>query len=139
MSGVFLRNPKQVLKNQSDNPGRVTNWTTRNYADNVITQENRRTQHIRTRKPKGQSCNPSRQRRTNLGLSQGEYHAMWKGCCPKQHPYRYAKNRRLGLTHRWMPQEQAVETISQHSRQSPGSARRGTLSQPGHSARQVSK
>ena len=27
MSGGVPRNPKQVLKNQSDNPGRVTNWT----------------------------------------------------------------------------------------------------------------
>ena len=27
MSGGVPRNPKQVLTNQSDNPGRVTNWT----------------------------------------------------------------------------------------------------------------
>ena len=27
MSGGVPRNPKQVLKNQRDNPGRVTNWT----------------------------------------------------------------------------------------------------------------
>ena len=27
MSGGVPRHPKQVLKNQSDNPGRVTNWT----------------------------------------------------------------------------------------------------------------
>ena len=31
--------------------------------------------------------------------------------------------------YRWMPQELAVSTISQSYRQSPGSARRGTLSQ----------
>ena len=27
MSGGVPRSPKQVLKNQRDNPGRVTNWT----------------------------------------------------------------------------------------------------------------
>ena len=36
--------------------------------------------------------------------------------------------------YRWMPQELAVLTCSQRYRQSPGSARRGTQSQPRHSA-----
>ena len=40
--------------------------------------------------------------------------------------------------YRWMPQELAVLNFSQSYRQSPGSARRGTLSQPSHSSRQVS-
>ena len=41
--------------------------------------------------------------------------------------------------YRWKPQELAVLTISQSYRQSPGSARRGTLSQPSYSLLQVSK
>ena len=41
--------------------------------------------------------------------------------------------------YRWMPQELAVLTVSQSYRQSPGIARRGTLSQPSHSTLQVSK
>ena len=38
----------------------------------------------------------------------------------------------------WMPQELAVMTYSQSYQQSPGSARRGTLSQPSHLSLQVS-
>ena len=39
--------------------------------------------------------------------------------------------------YRWMPQELALLTFSQSYRQSPGSARRETLSQPSLSARQA--
>ena len=60
--------------------------TTRNYADNVITQENGRTHHIRTRKPKGQRCNPSRQRQTILGPSQGRIPCNVKGTLPEATP-----------------------------------------------------
>ena len=102
MSGGIPRNPKQVLKNQSDNPGRVTNWTGPPDHKKLRRQRNnsgeREDLAHQNKKAKGQSCNPSRQRRTILGPSQGGDHAMWKGHCPKQHPYRYAKNRRLGLT-----------------------------------------
>ena len=90
MSGGVPRNPNQVLKNQRDNPERGQSGqgprTTRNYADNVITQENGRTQHIRTRKPEGQRCNPSRQRRTILGPSQGRTPCNMKGTLPEATP-----------------------------------------------------
>ena len=63
MSVGAPRSPNQVLKNQRDNPGRVTKpeqdpQTTRNYAGNIITQENARSRHFRTRKLEEQSCNP---------------------------------------------------------------------------------
>ena len=54
-----------------------------------------------------------------------------------------SSNRKRGrLSHyvyRWMPQDQTVATICQRNRQSPGSVRRRTLSQPSHSTLQVSK
>ena len=88
----------QILKNQRDNPGRVTNWTGPPYHKKLRGQhknsgecedpalQNKKTLRTELQSLKGRDGPNPTQRR-------GDIHAKRKGHCLEQRPYRYAKNR----------------------------------------------
>ena len=119
-SPYVRRSPDQVLKNQRDNPGRVTETgkdprTTRKYAGNVNTQENVRSHYHRTRSIKGRAATLKGRDGQSLARLRGGFHATCKWRCLEQCPYRDAKKQK----HRPHARERGEAEILRHPDNTP--------------------
>ena len=119
MSVGAPRSPDQVLKNQRDNPLRVTKTgkdprTMRNYAGNVIIQ-NVRSRYLRTRSIKGRAATFKGRDGQSLARLRGGVHATCKWRCLEQRPYRDAKKQK----HRPHARERGEAEILRHPDNTP--------------------
>ena len=106
MSGGAPQSPNQVLKNQRDNPGRVTNWTGSPYQKKLRGQRKnsgeREDPALQNKNLKDRGVILKRQRRTNSDLALGIHPSQEEGTLPgatpvplrqKQKPRPHARER----------------------------------------------